>query len=106
MPDDDLRQKVHARVDSQDAIREDELCKFLSEQIVHYKIPRSFKFVNYPLRDDAGKACVRHSHRNEVKDQFWENVAWYGQIPGHAVYLVACEKRPNICFLWKYDVLG
>ncbi len=32
-----------------------ELRAHLSERIVHYAIPRSFEFVDTPLRDDAGK---------------------------------------------------
>ena len=35
---------------------EKNLLNFLSEELVRYKIPRSFEFVNEPLRDDAGKA--------------------------------------------------
>jgi len=56
LPDEDLGQRVHALVDAPKGLTQDELCHFLSEELVRYKIPRSFEFVNDPLRDDAGKA--------------------------------------------------
>ena len=56
LPDEDLGQSVHALVDAPKGLTQDELCHFLSEELVRYKIPRSFEFVNDPLRDDAGKA--------------------------------------------------
>jgi bile acid-coenzyme A ligase len=56
IPDDDLGQKVHALVDAPKGLTEEELRTHLAEQIVRYKIPRSFEFVDTPLRDDAGKA--------------------------------------------------
>ena len=38
---------------------EDELRAFLGERLATYKLPRTFEFVDEPLRDDAGK--VRRS---------------------------------------------
>lgn len=56
LPDEDLGQRVHAIIDRPEGeIDEDSLVAFLSERLVRYKIPRSFEYVNEPLRDDAGK---------------------------------------------------
>ncbi len=55
LPDEDLGQRLHAIVEAASPLGEDELREHLAEQIVRYKIPRSFEFVTEPLRDDAGK---------------------------------------------------
>jgi bile acid-coenzyme A ligase len=59
LPDEDLGSRVHAIVDATAPISEAELRAHLEQQLVRYKIPRSFEFVSEPLRDDAGK--VRRS---------------------------------------------
>lgn len=58
LPDDDLGQRVHALVEMKPGAARDEeaLREHLAEQLVRYKIPRTFEFVDTPLRDDAGKA--------------------------------------------------
>ncbi len=56
LPDDDLGNTVHAIIEADpDAVVEDELRAFLGERLVTYKVPRTFEFVDEPLRDDAGK---------------------------------------------------
>jgi bile acid-coenzyme A ligase len=56
LPDEDLGQRIHAIVDTAGAaLDETALREHLAERLVHYKRPRSFEFVNEPLRDDAGK---------------------------------------------------
>jgi bile acid-coenzyme A ligase len=57
LPDDDLGNRVHAIVQTDDGspIDVDELRAFLGERLVRYKQPRTFEFVGEPLRDDAGK---------------------------------------------------
>ena len=59
LPDEDLGQRLHAIVEIKPAARsrtgEAELRAHLEAQIARYKIPRSFEFVDAPLRDDAGK---------------------------------------------------
>jgi bile acid-coenzyme A ligase len=59
LPDDDLGQRVHAvvHVDSatREALTEESLRDFIEHRLVRYKVPRSFRFVTEPLRDDAGK---------------------------------------------------
>ncbi|MGI5132985.1 AMP-binding protein [Pseudonocardia sp. CA-107938] len=55
LPDGDLGQRVHAVVQTSAALSDEELRTFLAERLVRYKIPRSFRCVSTPLRDDAGK---------------------------------------------------
>ena len=59
LPDEDLGQRIHAIVDAPGGLTGEELRTHLSDRLVRYKIPRSFEFVDAPLRDDAGK--VRRS---------------------------------------------
>ena len=56
LPDEDLGQRIHAIVDTAGIpIAEDEMRGHLAERLVRYKLPRSFEWVDEPLRDDAGK---------------------------------------------------
>ncbi len=56
LPDDDLGNRIHAIVDTPDAVDQEALTAFLAERLVRYKIPRSYEFTDDgPLRDDAGK---------------------------------------------------
>ncbi|MFF0149504.1 AMP-binding enzyme [Amycolatopsis sulphurea] len=57
----DLGQRTHVLVqlDSPAGIDAETLDRFARERIVRYKCPRSYEFVDGPLRDDAGK--VRRS---------------------------------------------
>jgi bile acid-coenzyme A ligase len=56
LPDDDKGNRVHAIVQpAGDAIDEAELRAFVAERLVAYKLPRTYEFVDEPLRDDAGK---------------------------------------------------
>ncbi|MCC6920514.1 MAG: AMP-binding protein [Alphaproteobacteria bacterium] len=59
IPDDDLGNKVHAIVQPRGALSEKDLLDHIAGRLVIYKRPRTFEFVNEPLRDDAGK--VRRS---------------------------------------------
>jgi bile acid-coenzyme A ligase len=60
IPDDDKGNYVHAIVEADPAeISEADLKSFLGERLVIYKVPRTFEFVDFALRDDAGK--VRRS---------------------------------------------
>ena len=65
LPDDDLGQRIHAIVERRPDVAEIDLGAHLAEQLVSYKIPRSFEFVDHPLRDDAGK--VRRSALREAR---------------------------------------
>ena len=65
LPDDDLGQRLHALVEARPTVKDDELREFLSERLVRYKVPRSFEFVDMPLRDDAGK--VRRSALRDAR---------------------------------------
>ena len=64
LPDDDLGQRVHAVVQSSTAVTRQELEHFLEDRLVRYKRPRSYRFVDEDLRDDAGKA-----RRSAVREQ-------------------------------------
>ncbi len=55
LPDDDLGQRVHAIVEARPAVDADALRAHLAEHLVRTKIPRSFEFVDAPLRDESGK---------------------------------------------------
>jgi bile acid-coenzyme A ligase len=55
LPDEDLGQHIHAIVQASAPLTGEELRNHLRERIVHYSIPRSFEFVDHPLRDEAGK---------------------------------------------------
>ena len=57
LPDDDLGNRVHAIVQTDDGtpIDSGELRAHLAERLVRYKLPRTFEFTTEPLRDDAGK---------------------------------------------------
>ena len=59
LPDDDLGQRVHAIVQRDPAggsrLTAEELAEFVTQRLSRYKVPRSFEFVDQPLRDDAGK---------------------------------------------------
>ncbi|MES3028915.1 MAG: AMP-binding protein [Pseudomonadota bacterium] len=58
-PDDDLGNLIHAIVQTKGSRDEASLRAHLAEKLVTYKQPRSYEFVDEPLRDDAGK--VRRS---------------------------------------------
>jgi len=72
LPDADLGQRAHAIVQiAQDARQRsdaDALRRFLSEQLVRYKIPRSFEFTGESLRDDAGKARRSRLRDDRIAD--------------------------------------
>lgn len=55
LPDDDLGSRIHAIVKAQGQVSAEDLKAHLKERLVSYKQPRSFEFVDEPVRDDAGK---------------------------------------------------
>lgn len=59
LPDEDLGKVVHAVVQIERPVDVEELRSFLGERLVRYKVPRTFEFVDFQVRDDAGK--VRRS---------------------------------------------
>ena len=56
IPDEDLGQPCARDRATGGEITVDDLLAHLKERLVRYKIPRSFEFVDEPLRDDVGKA--------------------------------------------------
>lgn len=67
LPDEDLGNKVHAIVQTKGVVDEASLRAHLADRLVTYKQPRSYEFVDEPLRDDAGK--VRRSALREARLQ-------------------------------------
>jgi len=65
LPDPDLGQRVHAIVEARPAVTDDELRTHLALHLVRYKTPRSFEYVDTPLRDEAGK--VRRSALRDAR---------------------------------------
>ena len=65
LPDDDLGQAVHAIVQADGPVTEDELRTHVAAQLVRYKVPRTIELVDEPLRDDAGK--VRRAALREAR---------------------------------------
>ncbi|WP_374659726.1 AMP-binding protein [Phenylobacterium sp.] len=55
IPDDDLGNRIHAIVQTKGSRDEASLRAHLAGQLVTYKQPRTYEFVDEPLRDDAGK---------------------------------------------------
>jgi len=55
LPDEDLGARVHAIVETRADLTADTLRSYLRDRLVRYKIPRSFEFVRFPLKDDTGK---------------------------------------------------
>ena len=65
LPDEDLGASIHAIIKAQSPVTAEELKAHLAERLVTYKRPRSFEFVDEPVRDDAGK--VRRSALREAR---------------------------------------
>lgn len=59
LPDEDYGSVVHAIIEPDGEVSDDELRTHLESRLVRYKIPRTFERSDTPLRDDAGK--VRRS---------------------------------------------
>lgn len=55
LPDEDLGSRVHAIVKAQGEVTAEDLKAHLASRLVTYKQPRSYEFVDEPVRDDAGK---------------------------------------------------
>lgn len=55
LPDDDMGNRVHAIVQPRAGLTEADLRAHVAAKLVTYKQPRSYEFVDEPLRDDAGK---------------------------------------------------
>lgn len=55
LPDEDKGNLIHAIVQPAGELTDADLRAFLEERLVRYKQPRTFEYVQEPLRDDAGK---------------------------------------------------
>jgi len=65
LPDDDFGNSVHAIVQAKGSVTAEDLKAHLADRLVSYKQPRSYEFVDEPLRDDAGK--VRRSALRDAR---------------------------------------
>jgi bile acid-coenzyme A ligase len=65
LPDEDLGSRIHAIVNAKGEVSAEDLKAHLAERLVTYKQPRSFEFVDEPVRDDAGK--VRRTALRDVR---------------------------------------
>jgi bile acid-coenzyme A ligase len=64
LPHDELGNQVHAIVQKKGEVTEDELREYLRGQLVTYKQPRTYEFVEGNIRDDAGKV-----RRTQLRDE-------------------------------------
>ncbi len=55
LPNEDLGAIIHAIVNVKGHVTDEDLRAHLADRLVSYKRPRSFEFVDEPVRDDAGK---------------------------------------------------
>jgi len=69
LKDDEYGQRVHAVVQSRDALDSEALRTYLSQHLVPLKVPKSFEFVDHAVRDDAGKvrrAALRGARESQT----------------------------------------
>lgn len=64
LPDEDLGQRVHAIVQTEAELGEEELLEHLRDRLSRNKHPQSFEFVSEPIRDDSGKV-----RRSKLRDE-------------------------------------
>jgi bile acid-coenzyme A ligase len=64
LPDEEMGAQVHAILQARPGLDVDDLRAHLAERLVTYKRPRSFEFVDEPLRDEAGKV-----RRSQLRDE-------------------------------------
>ena len=78
LPDDDLGNTIHAIVHMTGMADETGLRKLLSERLVTYKQPRTYEFIDTPLRDDAGKVrrpALREARLAKIQGGLSTNMA-------------------------------
>jgi bile acid-coenzyme A ligase len=64
LPDEEMGAQIHAIVQPRPGVTEDDLRAHLAERLVTYKRPRTYEFVDEPLRDEAGKM-----RRTQLRDE-------------------------------------
>ncbi len=66
LPDEDMGARLHAVIDLPDGPADPKALEaHLAERLVRYKVPKSFEYVDEPVRDDAGK--VRRKALREAR---------------------------------------
>lgn len=69
LPDEDKGAVIHAIIEASAAtVEEADLRAFLAERLVTYKIPRTFEYVDFPLRGDDGKVRRSALRAERVKE--------------------------------------
>jgi bile acid-coenzyme A ligase len=64
LPDEDLGNRIHAIVQVEGNVTEAEMREHVAARLERRKVPHSFEQVNFPLRDETGKA-PRYALRQE-----------------------------------------
>jgi bile acid-coenzyme A ligase len=64
MPDEEMGAQIHAIVQARPGLDVEDLRTHLADRLVTYKRPRTFEFVDTPLRDEAGKV-----RRTQLRDE-------------------------------------
>jgi bile acid-coenzyme A ligase len=67
LPDEELGNVIHAIVQTDGPLETAPLLAFVAERIARYKVPRTVEYVDWPVRDEAGK--VRRSALREERLQ-------------------------------------
>lgn len=69
LPDEDLGAVVHAIVETHSSLVAEDLRSYLDDRLVRYKIPRTFEFVRFAIKDDAGKVRRGALRAERVSDR-------------------------------------
>ena len=64
MPDEEMGAQIHAIIQPKPGLDVEDLRAHLAERLVTYKRPRTYEFVDEPLRDEAGKM-----RRTQLRDE-------------------------------------
>ncbi|GAA3513368.1 AMP-binding protein [Aeromicrobium panaciterrae] len=67
LPDDELGQRLHAVVEAPADFSTDDLEVFLRARLLRVKVPRSYRVVDEPLRNDAGKLRRAEIREREIR---------------------------------------
>jgi bile acid-coenzyme A ligase len=66
LPDEDLGSRLHAVVQVEGEVTAEQLRAHVAERLASNKVPRTYEFVDDPVRDDAGK--VRRSALRDARE--------------------------------------
>jgi bile acid-coenzyme A ligase len=75
LPDEEMGSQIHAIVQPRPGLTEETLREHLRDQLVTYKQPRTYEFVEGNIRDDAGKV-----RRTALRDERVAKLKEAGQV--------------------------